>query len=84
MTARYIVKWLRRLAAGEVTAVEVTESATEEFNAAVAEALGPTVWNTGCNSWYFTDNGTIDLWPFDRATLTDMLSEPDPAHYRTA
>ncbi|ORA40075.1 flavin-containing monooxygenase [Mycobacterium aquaticum] len=84
LTARYIVKWLRRLAAGEVTEVEVTESATDEFNAAVAEALGPTVWNTGCNSWYFTDNGTIDLWPFDRATLTDMLSEPDPAHYRTA
>ncbi|MEE6165393.1 MULTISPECIES: flavin-containing monooxygenase [unclassified Mycolicibacterium] len=84
LTAHYLVKWLRRLAAGELTEVEVTESATDEFNAAVADALGPTVWNTGCNSWYFTDNGTIDLWPFDRATLTHMLSEPDPAHYRTA
>lgn len=42
------------------------------------------MWNTGCNSWCFTDSGTIDLWPFDRAILTDVLSEPDTAHYRTA
>ncbi|MUL83761.1 MULTISPECIES: NAD(P)/FAD-dependent oxidoreductase [unclassified Mycolicibacterium] len=82
LTARYIVGWLKRFANAELSEVEVTEEATDEFNAAVAGALGPTVWNTGCNSWYFTDAGTIDLWPFDRATLTRMLSEPDPAHYR--
>lgn len=80
-TARYIVAWLKRFRDDEITEVEVTEEATEEFNAAVADAIGPTVWNTGCNSWYFTDAGTIDLWPFDRATLTRMLAEPDPAHY---
>ncbi|OMB82644.1 flavin-containing monooxygenase [Mycolicibacterium conceptionense] len=84
LTARYITAWLKRFESGELSEVEVTEQATEEFNAAVAEGLGPTVWNTGCNSWYFTEAGTIDLWPFDRATLTRMLSEPDPAHYRVS
>jgi cation diffusion facilitator CzcD-associated flavoprotein CzcO len=83
-TARYIVAWLTRFRDGEITEVEVTEEATEEFNAAVADAIGPTVWNTGCNSWYRTEAGTIDLWPFDRATLTRMLTEPDPAHYRVS
>ena len=29
----------------------------------VAGAMGPTVWNTGCHSWYFHDGGTIDLCP---------------------
>lgn len=82
LTARYIVTWLQRFREGTLDEVEVTEEATDEFNAAVADALGPTVWNTGCNSWYLTDNGTIDLWPFDRAALTRMLSVPDPAHYR--
>ncbi len=81
-TARYIVHWLKRFRDGEIDEVEVTDEATTEFNAAVAEALGPTVWNTGCNSWYRTEDGTVDLWPFDRATLTRMLAEPDPAHYR--
>ncbi|MGW0162907.1 flavin-containing monooxygenase [Mycobacterium sp. NPDC003323] len=81
LTARYVVAWLTRFRDGELDEVEVTEAATDEFNAAVADALGPTVWNTGCNSWYFTDEGTIDLWPWDRKTLTDMLSEPEDAHF---
>lgn len=77
LTARYITRWLHRFAAGEFDTVEVTEAATTRFNDAVAEAMGPTVWNTGCNSWYFTDQNTIDLLPFDRATMTAMLTEPD-------
>ncbi len=77
LTAHYIVGWLRRFRDGEFDTVEVTEEATARFNDAVADALGPTVWNTGCNSWYQTDEGNIDLWPFDRKTLTAMLTEPD-------
>ncbi|GAB2703557.1 flavin-containing monooxygenase [Nocardia thraciensis] len=77
LTARYITCWLHRFAAGELDTVEVTEAATARFNDAVTEAMGPTVWNTGCNSWYLTDQNTIDLWPFDRKTMTGMLAEPD-------
>ncbi|MFZ2174860.1 MAG: NAD(P)/FAD-dependent oxidoreductase [Rhodococcus sp. (in: high G+C Gram-positive bacteria)] len=77
LTSRYITHWLERFRAGEVDTVEVTEAATTRFNDAVAQAMGPTVWNTGCNSWYFTDQNTIDLWPFDRKTMTAMLTEPD-------
>ncbi|MGW5312206.1 flavin-containing monooxygenase [Nocardia thailandica] len=77
LTARYITRWLERFRDGEIDTVEVTEEATDRFAESVAEAMGPTVWNTGCNSWYFTDQKTIDLWPFDRATMTALLSEPD-------
>ncbi|NMD57047.1 MULTISPECIES: flavin-containing monooxygenase [Tsukamurella] len=81
LTARYIAQWLDRFRRGEVTEVEVTEEATETFNRQVAEAMGPTVWNTGCNSWYFTEGGSIDLWPFDRKTMVRMLSAPDDADF---
>lgn len=84
LTARYIVKWLKRFERGEINEVEVTDEATDEFNTAAVEAMEPTVWNTGCNSWYFSEGGTIDLWPFDRGTLTKMLSEPQPEHYRVS
>ena len=47
----------------------------------VAEAMGPTVWNTGCNSWYFADDNHIDLWPFDRKRLTRMLTQPNDNEY---
>ncbi|WP_031467756.1 flavin-containing monooxygenase [Sciscionella sediminilitoris] len=80
-TGRYIVSFLRRFRRGELTTAEVTETATKEFNEQVRTAIGPTVWNTGCQSWYLDDSGTVDLWPFDRKTLTRMLREPDPEHY---
>lgn len=81
LTARYITHWLQRFRAGELDAVEVTEEATTTFNDAVAAAMGPTVWNTGCNSWYFTEQQSIDLWPFDRKTMTALLAEPDDRDY---
>ncbi|WP_046321803.1 NAD(P)/FAD-dependent oxidoreductase [Mycobacterium sp. UM_Kg1] len=81
LTAGYIAQWLTRFRTGELTTVEVTEQATARFNDAVAAAMVPTVWNTGCNSWYLTGSGAIDLWPFDRATLKKMLASPDPADF---
>ncbi|MFE3055126.1 flavin-containing monooxygenase [Nocardia sp. NPDC059239] len=82
VTARYITRWIQRWSTGEFDTVEVTEDATDRFETEVSAAMGPTVWNTGCNSWYFTEGGSIDLLPFDRATMESMLSEPDPADFR--
>lgn len=75
-TARYIVQWLQRWQAGEFDTVEVSEEATSQFNDEVTEAMGSTVWATGCSSWYVTDEGHVDLLPFDRKKMENMLSEP--------
>ena len=74
-------QWLRRFREGELSTVEVTEEATSRFADDIAEAMVPTVWNTGCNSWYFADDSHIDLWPFDRKRLTRMLSRPRDDDY---
>ncbi|MBJ7348808.1 MAG: NAD(P)/FAD-dependent oxidoreductase [Thermoleophilaceae bacterium] len=81
LTARYVIQWLNKFSRGEFDTVEATAAATDEFNAQVKEGLVPTVWATGCNSWYQKEDGTIDLWPFDRATMKRMLTYPDPAHF---
>lgn len=81
LTARYITGWLQRFRDGELTTVEITEEATNRFADDVAEAMGPTVWNTGCNSWYFADDDHIDLWPFDRKRLTAILTRIDDSDY---
>ena len=39
------------------------------------------VWSTGCNSWYLTDEGNVDLWPYDRKTMTGMRTKPDDRDY---
>jgi cation diffusion facilitator CzcD-associated flavoprotein CzcO len=84
LTARYIIHWLRRFREGDIDTVEVSEEATATFNADVALALGPTVWNTGCNSWYLTEEGDVDLWPYDRKTLTEMLGQPEDLDFVTS
>ena len=81
LTAGWISQWLKRFRDGSLTTVEVTEEATTQFNDDVQAAMGPTVWNTGCNSWYFTEDHTIDLWPWDRATMVEMLKSPDEKHF---
>ncbi|MGL6235618.1 MAG: flavin-containing monooxygenase [Segniliparus sp.] len=81
LTAKYITHWLRRFRDDGVRTVEVTDAAAKHFNEGVAEALGPTVWNTGCNSWYFNQDGSVDLWPYDRKTMKAMLTAPDESDY---
>lgn len=81
LTAGHIADLLDAMAAEQATTVEVTEQATTEFNRGVAAAMGPTVWNSGCDSWYFTDNGSIDLWPYSKKVLTALLAHPDRRHY---
>ncbi|CAM3861976.1 flavin-containing monooxygenase [Smaragdicoccus niigatensis] len=82
LTSRYIIQIMKRFRRGEFTAIEPTQEAADEFNDEVREAIGPTIWNTGgCNSWYQNEDGTIDLWPWDRKTMAKMLSTPDDRHY---
>ena len=81
--ARYVIGWLERFASGELDTVEVSEQATAEFNEEVRVGLGPTVWNTGCNSWYQKEDGTIDLWPFTREVLDERFASPREADFVT-
>lgn len=80
-TAEYIADWLDRFVAGEFDTVEVTDEATEEFLSAANRAMEPTVWATGCDSWYLTERGDVDLWPYDRTTLTTLLTEQPDDHF---
>jgi cation diffusion facilitator CzcD-associated flavoprotein CzcO len=82
LSAEFVVGWLREFAAGRLDRVEPTVEATDRFNRQVRDALGPTVWNTGCDSWYLKEDGSIDLWPFDRHAMRRMLGRPDPADFR--
>ena len=81
LTGDYVIDWLREFARGELDTVEVTDAATTRFNEEVCTALGPTVWNTGCTSWYLTDDGAVDLWPFDLKTMRRYLRTPRPEDY---
>jgi cation diffusion facilitator CzcD-associated flavoprotein CzcO len=82
LTCDHIMNWVQKFSRREIVTVDVTREATERFNADVRTALEPTVWNTGCQSWYFKKDGSVDLWPFDLRTLKGFLETPDLADYR--
>jgi cation diffusion facilitator CzcD-associated flavoprotein CzcO len=77
LTCDFVIGWLRRYQQGQLDQVEISLDAAKRFDQDVRAALGPTVWNTGCNSWYLKEDGTVDLWPFDMATVHQYLSTPD-------
>jgi cation diffusion facilitator CzcD-associated flavoprotein CzcO len=73
----HVMGWVRRFRDGLVTRVAPTEEATDRFNHEVVEALPGTVWLTGCNSWYMTEQGLPDVFPWGPDRHRQLLSEID-------
>lgn len=57
--ARYIAQAVERLAEPGTRAIEVTPEAMERYEADIESALGATIWNGGCTSYFRTDSGNI-------------------------
>lgn len=72
--AGYIVRWVDQIARGDIRQIAPTERATDEFNAAMREAMPDTVWTTGCQSWYLGKDGLPELWPWAPARHREMLA----------
>ncbi|MEC5208981.1 cation diffusion facilitator CzcD-associated flavoprotein CzcO/NAD(P)-dependent dehydrogenase (short-subunit alcohol dehydrogenase family) [Psychrobacter sp. PL15] len=72
--AEYVIKWMDRMRREGLSEIEPTQEATNAFYEEVNEALGTTVWTSGCNSWYLNDDGRPILWPWPLDELTRRLT----------
>jgi len=79
--ADYIIQVLRRIASGEIVAVEPTRDAAARFNADRRAAMRDTVWSTGCRSWYLDQRGIPDVWPWTMGRFRRELRTPNFADY---
>ncbi len=77
----YAIQLLHLLRAG-ATAVEPTQEAAEEFEAARVEATKGTVWVTGCRSWYLDDRGIPAAWPWSIDRFRNVMQQPDLSQYQ--
>lgn len=73
--AEYVIKWMDRMRREGITEIEPTLEATEAFYEEVNEALGTTLWTSGCNSWYLNEDGRPILWPWRLEELTRRLTQ---------
>lgn len=74
--ANHIAGWIGRWRDGQFDSVAPTQTATDEFNAQMHEAMPGTVWTTGCTSWYLGADGLPELWPWTPARYRARLGEP--------
>ena len=80
--ANYVLSWMERMRRENIVEVEPTEEATDAFYSQVKDALGGTVWLSGCNSWYLGENGRPILWPWPLQELTKRLETLDYTEFR--
>ena len=79
----YIRDALRTMRKGGYDAVEVDQSATDRYNAALQGRMKRTVWSAGgCDSWYLDAHGkNTTLWPRSTLDFRRRLASFDPAAY---
>ena len=84
MQMTYVLQLVDRLRSGECRAVAPTEEATQRFNGALEEAMGKTVWVSGCRSWYIDKHGKPAMWPWSFERFEREMRRPEPADFNFA
>ncbi|HWU27318.1 MAG TPA: NAD(P)/FAD-dependent oxidoreductase [Rhizomicrobium sp.] len=76
---RYILHCLHWLLRDGAEEVEIRERVQKEFNKNLRNWLKPTVWQSGCRSWYLNPNGSNStIWPGFTFGYWWRTRQPDP------
>src|SRR5919108_851275 len=81
LQADYIARLLELLVHRGMSSAAPTEDASERWLQEVRRGMAPTVWASGCRSWYIGPDGIAVQWPFTRKRLHELLREPDLGHF---
>ena len=80
----YILQLVELLRDGGAQAIEPKPEACAAFNDALRDAMGNTVWVSGCRSWYLDRNGQPILWPWSLERFQAEMAAPDLDEYAIA
>jgi cation diffusion facilitator CzcD-associated flavoprotein CzcO len=81
LQADYILRVLELLGRPDITSAAPTADAAERWLADIRAGMAPTVWASGCQSWYIGPDGVAVQWPFTRKRLRTLLRAPDLGDY---
>ncbi|MDG2273415.1 MAG: NAD(P)/FAD-dependent oxidoreductase [Halioglobus sp.] len=78
----YIVSMLDHMREGGLAAIAAKQTAYNDYNAAMTEAIKKTTWATGgCTSWYFDKSGVPNLYPWAPLRYLKSMRNPDYSEY---
>lgn len=79
---RYTIKMLRQMHRHGIKTVDVKTESQERFNRKLQRNLAKTVWQSGCKSWYLTEDGkNSSIWPAASFMYWARTLKPDLSHY---
>jgi cation diffusion facilitator CzcD-associated flavoprotein CzcO len=79
----YIISMLDRMKADGLAAIAPKQSAFDDYNAAMGEAIKTTTWVTGgCKSWYMDKSGVPNLYPWIPTQYLKEMHNPVYSEYR--
>ncbi|XVQ08671.1 flavin-containing monooxygenase [Spirillospora sp. CA-255316] len=80
---RYVLGCLRAMRDARLDWIEVRPDAQDAFGREMRERLRSTVWDSGCTSWYMTEDGkVVNNWPGFTFAYRRATRRPDPRHFR--
>lgn len=79
----YIISMLNRMKTNGLAAIAPRQTASDEYNTAMGEAIKTTTWVTGgCKSWYIDKSGVPNLYPWPPMQYLREMSNPVYDEYR--
>lgn len=80
----YIVKAIGAIIANDLSTLEVREDRQNNYHGEVQQRLVSTTWNSGCKSWYLTNDGyNGTMYPGFATQFVRALSKVDMGDYVT-
>ncbi len=73
----YVMQCIKHFMQGEFAELSPKDSVVDGYYRQIREALGDTVWTSGCQSWYLDDEGVPGLWPWTPQRYMAEVANPD-------
>ncbi|TVP59076.1 MAG: NAD(P)/FAD-dependent oxidoreductase [Halomonadaceae bacterium] len=79
----YAVQGIRTILDGKLKGLDVKPRVQREHNKAMQQRLSKTNWNSGCQSWYLTEDGfNATMYPGFASQYARQMAQLDPADYQ--
>ena len=78
----YIVKGVRKLLDDDLKMLDVKPKVQARYNQKIQKRLAKTNWNSGCSSWYLTEDGfNATMYPGFATQYKQQMSRMNPKDY---
>lgn len=77
----YLLQLIEEIRSGRCDLIEPKKDVALTQCDAMDKAMDKTVWRSGCQSWYFDDNGKTTMWPWSFARFQSEMRQPNLTEY---